>query len=286
MEMQTTKKSSIFKQMSKPKLKILFLHGFMGSALNWGRIRGDLEKSARENGLDISTHAFDLLGHANNHPSKDTLDKYSNFEFPAHEALCDDLLSQITKLGEGPLLPIGHSFGLRPLLHLLKKDPQFFNSIIVEDSSPYLSREACAYLFDILQNTPVPFRTREDAKFFFDSKFGLNSVLSRFLLSNVKGLPEGPYQWRFHKEFLYSLLTESQTLNYWNEWKAFQGELVLIYGENSPLITEAYKLNLIKERMPRSLEVKRVKGAAHWVHSDKPESFVETLMEVLKLLKL
>lgn len=245
--------------------RIVFIHGFMGSALNWGRIRNGIESQ----NSSIKTFAIDLLGHALNHPQSE--EAYTN----AHLALVSDLNRQLSAIQ--PTHVLAHSFGFRPALILSQSNPELIPHLIVEDSSPELSSSAHAYLKDIL-NAPMPFRTREDAKQYFDSKFGTQSVLSRFLLSNIKSTADNQATWRFDRKFLEALLDESLKEPLWDLWRKYSGQSSIIYGTLQGGLDKSIlkKMEAAKPGVT-SYPIK----AGHWVHSDAPDEFIETVLMVL-----
>jgi pimeloyl-ACP methyl ester carboxylesterase len=245
--------------------KIVFLHGFMGSALNWGRIRSLIETYE-----DIESYALDLLGHALNHP-KDAA-AYNN----ANLTMSNDLIEQLDKIK--PTHVVAHSFALRPTLLVGQKRPDLIPHLIVEDSAPELSASAHKFLMDVI-NAPVPFRTREEAKAYFESKYGIQSVLSRFFLSNIRSRPDGLADWRFDKRFLECLINEALKKDLWAEWKSFPNETSLIYGLKSEGMSKDLVLKM--QSLRSSVKTLGIEGAGHWVHSDQAELFVKAIVSLL-----
>lgn len=253
--------------------KLLFVHGFMGSALNWGRIRSQLERRLAQEGHKIETFAFDLLGHASNHPAVAPSD--------AHLALIDDLEQQIDSKIGAPCVALGHSFGLRPLLLLSHRRKDLFEEIIAEDTSPEIGPEAYAFLKEVLNSPPFPFKSREESKSYFDTKYGAESALSRFLQSNIKSKDPETHVWRFDQNFLDKLLEESLKAPLWKEWENFEGKLSLIYGQKSSYADPSLLNTLKDKRKPRELKMLMVENAGHWIHADQPDDFVEKLLLLL-----
>ncbi|MEZ4813669.1 MAG: alpha/beta hydrolase [Bdellovibrionota bacterium] len=250
----------------KQDTRIVFIHGFMGSALNWGRVRGLLEEKVP----GLKSFAIDLLGHALNHP------KSVAAPGQAHAELCKDLKSQLSAIK--PTHVVAHSFGLRPALDLADTNPELIPHLIVEDSSPELSPQAHAFLMSVI-NAPVPFRTREEAKIYFDNKYGAQSALSRFFFSNIRTQEDGLANWRFDKNFLEALLNEAIRRDLWDLWKTLPSKLSLIYGEQSDSFP-AEVINKMKALRP-DMKAYPIAKAGHWVHSDQPLDFVEVLSKII-----
>jgi pimeloyl-ACP methyl ester carboxylesterase len=258
-------------------MNLLFVHGFMGSALNWSSVRYKIENLANQSGFDLKTHAVDLLGHASKRSSRD-LKTYKT----AHEALAHELLLDIKNFA--PIVAVGHSFGLRPLLLIAKNNPGLIPTLIVEDASPELSEESCFFLFNVLNKTPTPFRTRESAREYFNNRY--NPVLARFLLSNIRGFEENSvHDWRFDKTFLEMLLNEARNNPLWDEWQSYSGKTFLITGEKSALFNDPTVLEkMTQNRLPHALPHSQIKNSGHWIHSDQQEDFCKTLFEILTLI--
>ena len=259
-------------------MNLLFVHGFMGSALNWSTVRSKVETLAKESGLQLKTHAVDLLGHSSRRSSK-PLTSFSS----AHEALCEELFEDIK--GLGPVVAVGHSFGLRPLLLLAQKRPDLIPTLIVEDASPELSPQSCSLLLKILQTTPTPFRTRESAREYFDKHYP--PQIARFLLSNIRSLQNPEINdWRFDRPFLEALLQEAQPRPLWDQWQEYPGESFLITGEKSELFAHPSVLETMTEkRFPRKLLHYQIKDSGHWIHADKQEDFCQVLVKILSSIK-
>ncbi len=245
--------------------------------MNWGRIRTLVEKQLTQLGAPIETYALDLLGHANRHSSQ----KEEN----AHLALINDLEKQIQEKSIGPCIALGHSFGLRPLLLLGEKRPELFPYIIAEDTSPTISMTAYTRLKEILNNAPLPFTSRDEAKSFFDAKYGASSALSRFLHSNIKEKSFGQHSWRFDHVFLNQLLDEAVKNPLWNQWSNFKGSISIIYGDKSDLISPSLLAELQTKRPQDHSNVYKVSNAGHWIHADQPEAFVESVVNVIQKIR-
>lgn len=255
-------------------MNLIFVHGFMGSALNWSSVRYKIESLANQSSLELKTHAVDMLGHASKRSSRD-LKSYKT----AHEALAQELLSDIKDFA--PIVAVGHSFGLRPLLLIAKENPELIPNLIVEDASPELSAESCFFLFNVLNKTPTPFRTRESAREYFNNRY--TPQLARFLLSNIKSLEEsGLHDWRFDRTFLEQLLTEAEKNPLWDEWNSYSGNTYLISGEKSALFSDPEVLKkMLQRRLPHKLPHSEIKDSGHWIHSDQQEAFCKALFEIL-----
>ena len=248
-------------------MRVVFIHGFLGSAANWGPILHRLRQDPRSTSWELV--AVDLLGHG----------RRSHTDQPITlKSIVDDLQSQIP---DGPFVGVGHSFGLRPLLKLADRDPGRVHRIVAEDSSPALSRQGAEELTQIFRQTPVPFSSRELARAHLDATWGEGSKMSRFLLSNIREQSAEVHTWRFDAPKLAALLEESIEESLWTEWARYPGRVSMILGGSSSFVTAERLEECLAKRAGKALEVVKIAGAGHWVHSDQPAAFVEQLIGII-----
>jgi esterase len=257
-------------------MNLLFVHGFMGSALNWSTVRAKIENLAKQSNINLRTHAVDLLGHASKR-SNQNLKTFNS----SHEALTHELFLDIKDFC--PSVAVGHSFGIRPLLLLAQQKPELIPVLVIEDASPELSPESCFFLKKIIEETPTPFRTRESAREYFEKNYP--NQVARFLLSNIRSF-ESPdiNDWRFDRPFLLSLLAEAESMPLWKELKEYKGRSFLITGEKSPIFSDPHTLQkIINARLPEKINHYEIKNAGHWIHADRQDEFCKTLLEIVTL---
>lgn len=251
-------------------MRVVFVHGFLGSSLNWGPVINKLRPV-----LDAATEllAVDLLGHG----------ARPKLEGPLNLAsIAQDLLGQIPP---GPFVGVGHSFGLRPLLQIATDHPGRVQAIVVEDSSPVLSSQGYDEIRSIFERIPVPFLTRDEARASLEQHFGDGSRMSRFLLAQIRERSDG-HTWRFDLKGLREVLEEAHRKDMWAEWEAFAGPISMILGE-VPLsfVSDQRLAECIARRAQRPTAAQRIPQSGHWVHADQPVAFVNSLGQILKNLQ-
>lgn len=256
-------------------MKVVFVHGFLGSANNWGPVLAKLRAEPAMSGF--SFQAVELLGHGTRgqveHPQQFSESK---------------ILEQLMKdLGSEPFVGVGHSYGLRPLLLFSKKSSGQMRALIVEDSSPEMSQQGRQTLDKIFSDINVPFESRDAARKALDDCFGRDSVMSRFLLSNIRQRDDGLHDWRFSTIALKRLLEEAQQRSLWDEWRDYPGTIGMILGdEGASYVTRARLDQCIQFRpVGQTLSV-RISGAGHWVHSEQLNQFTAELVKLVKSFKL
>jgi esterase len=253
---------------------LVLVHGFLGSAANWGPIVHRLKQDPEAHKWKIVVP--ELLGHGLR--GRQGVTAGSLFTL---EEMARDLDAQIPP---GPIVALGHSFGLRPLLKLSSMLPDRIKAIIAEDASPVLSDPGYAEIRRIFDEVKVPFASREEAREALDQLFGKGAVLSRFLFSNIRERSQGQHEWRFDRESLTRLLEEARREPLWKEWADFAGPLFLIAGGESSYLNKDRLAECRSQRGQKPFQVIQIPQSGHWVHSEQPDIFVQELSKILKTL--
>jgi pimeloyl-ACP methyl ester carboxylesterase len=254
---------------------LVLLHGFMGSALNWGPILTRLKSRPELAGWNFVCP--DMLGHGGRRGPEAL-----SYETLTHNKLVEDLKLQLP--GEGPLVLLGHSFGLRPLLSLCA-DPEWaprIEALIVEDASPEITGDNAARLHKILEKVPVPFRSRLEAKQKIEELFAGDRRLAAFLFSNIRAQKVDEHDWRFDREGLLSLLKEAENSPLWSEWSKYSGPVYVFRGEHSEHLTLERLEKALAARGSLETHVIQIAQSGHWIHSDQADAFADELVKVLK----
>lgn len=256
------------------KINVVFVHGFLGSSLNWGSVISQLRSQVS---LDqFNFHAVDLLWHSKNNSSY--IPKDGNFI----KELSNNLKQKLEEL-DGPLVLVAHSFGLRPLLEWVGTSFEDRAPVwIVEDSAPALSEHGYGFLNDILCSTPVPFSNRKEAKEYFDSRYPDDKSLSQFLLTNVSDLAPGQWSWKFNLEALRELLQEARSAARWDAWSQFKGRIYLFYGGLSNVLTPSTLKRCVDSRKDAHLETVAFENSKHWLHFEDRDRFVLEIKRIIE----
>jgi esterase len=250
---------------------VVFVHGFMGSALNWGPVLTALRRSDLKDRYKF--HAVDLLGHGGRRSSP-----LGEYETLTLDWVSRDLFEQTKALG--PIVAVGHSFGFRPLLRLSKLHPELISEMIVEDSSPQVDLNNYTFLKSILETTPAFFRSRDEALAFFQEKYP--GKLGAFLLSNIRQDPSdtSKYSWRFDAQGLQEVLDDSFQNPQWTEWENFRGRAYILRGQNSDFLTSERMSEMLSRRSVPTHHTE-IANAGHWIHSDQVDMFAKIMVQIL-----
>ncbi|MDT0274450.1 alpha/beta fold hydrolase [Blastococcus goldschmidtiae] len=253
--------------------RMVFLHGLFGQGKNWTTIAKGLADRHRVTLLDLPNH-----GHS---PWTDRVD---------YVDMADLVAAGLAVHGE-PVTLVGHSMGGKVAMTLALRRPELLHALVVvdiapveyplqggrtddedEEASPFAAFIAAMKAMDL-----SALDSRADADAALRTAVPSRMVRSFLLQSLVRdGLgPDGGWQWRLNLDLLGRDLGELRGFPDPPAGATFDGPVLWIAGANSH-----YVLPRDRERMDElfpSTRLVRVKNAGHWVHSEQPEVFLETL---------
>jgi pimeloyl-ACP methyl ester carboxylesterase len=265
--------------------RVVFLHGLFGQGKNWTTIAKGLVGGAADGHrvtlLDLPNH-----GHS---PWTDRVDYLDMAEMVAAE---------LAGYGE-PVTLVGHSMGGKVAMQVALRRPELLRGLVVVDIAPveYPVRggrtedpdeEAAPFADFIAAMRDLDLeklRTREEADEALREAVPSRMVRSFLLQSLVRegpragGGPGGGWRWRLNLELLERDLGELRGFPEPPPGAAFNGPVLWIAGANSH-----YVLPEDRERMDElfpATRLVRIKDAGHWVHSEQPEVFLETVRRFL-----
>jgi pimeloyl-ACP methyl ester carboxylesterase len=247
------------------KPKLIFLHGLLGNSQNWAPVAKELED-------DFQIVTYDLRGHGRTGKLDDQYDP---------EAFSDDLIAILDELEWDQCFAVGHSLGGRILMVAGSKHPERFSKLVIEDMGPHKTGEASRRTEVMINEVPVPFSNRLEAKNFFEEQFVKKhgKVLSDYLYGNLKRLESGQMTWRFDKKGALKCLEIGHSRDFWSEYEALAIKHLIIRGERSEHLTKTV-VDQMKESNPFASSVE-ISEAGHWVHFDQRALFVKELIRFL-----
>ena len=256
---------------------VVFVHGLFGQGKNWTTIAKGLADRHRVTLLDLPNH-----GHS---PWTERVDYLDMARLVAAELESSD----------EPATLVGHSMGGKVAMQLALRRPELLRALVVvdiapveypvsggrtddpdEEASPFAAFIAAMRAVDLDQ-----LKTRDEADAALREAVPSRMVRSFLLQSLVReGMgADGGWRWRLNLELLGRDLEELRGFPDPPPGATFDAPVLWIAGANSH-----YVLPQDRERMdalfPRTRLV-RIKGAGHWVHSEQPEVFLETLRRFL-----
>lgn len=258
--------------------RVVFVHGLFGQGRNWTTIAKALAADGhRVTLLDLPNH-----GHS---PWTDRVDYVDMAEYVAAE---------LAQLGE-PVTLVGHSMGGKVAMQLALRRPELLRALVVVDIAPTDYPESggrtedpdeeaspfAAFITAMQGMDLEELETREDADQALRAAVPSTMVRSFLLQSLVRdGVGEGDgWRWRLNLETLARDLGELRRFPDPPPGASYEGPVLWIAGANSTYVLEEDRPRM-DELFPTTRLV-RVKNAGHWVHSEQPEVFLETVRRFL-----
>ncbi|MGY1615935.1 alpha/beta fold hydrolase [Geodermatophilus sp. SYSU D00691] len=257
--------------------RVVFVHGLFGQGRNWTTIAKGLADRHRVTLLDLPNH-----GHS---PWTDTVD---------YVDMAGLVAAELESHGE-PVTLVGHSMGGKVAMTLALRRPELLRALVVvdvapveypvsggrtddpdEEASPFADYIAAMKALDL-----GSLQRREEADAALQDVVPSRMVRSFLLQSLVReGLgADGGWRWRLNLDLLERDLELLRGFPEPPAGATYDGPVLWIAGANSH-----YVLPQDRDRMDElfpATRLVRIKNAGHWVHSEQPEIFLETLRRFL-----
>ena len=239
---------------------IMIVHGLFGSGKNWRTISKALANHGR----------FVIVVDMRNHGASFWSDDHS------YELMAADLI-QVADIFGGCVDIIGHSMGGKAAMSLTLMSSEYVSKLIVVDISPV------RYLHTQLKNLQAMaeldlkgIKSRKDA----ENKLGkaISNLSERqFLLQNLNFKDVSNLKWNINLESLKQNLSNIMDFPDFNQFNS--QPTLFIKGALSHYILEEH-LAVIETFFP-NYELITVQGAGHWVHVEKKEEFIDSILRFL-----
>jgi pimeloyl-ACP methyl ester carboxylesterase len=257
---------------------VVFVHGLFGQGKNWTTIAKGLSDRHRVTLLDLPNH-----GHS---PWTDRVDYLDMAELVAAE---------LRTLGE-PATLVGHSMGGKVAMQLALRHPELLRALVVVDVAPSdypefggrtddPDEEATPFAGFIAAMRDLDLdrlQSRDDADTALRTAVPSRMVRSFLLQSLVRDAAEG-WRWRLNLAALDRDLRHLRAFPEPPPGATFDGPVLWIAGANSTYVLPEDRARM-DELFP-STRLVRIKNAGHWVHSEQPEVFLETLRRFLDVVE-
>ena len=259
--------------------RVVFVHGLFGQGRNWTTIARKLaEDGRRVTLLDLPNH-----GHS---PWTERVDYVDMAELVAAELRSSD----------EPVTLVGHSMGGKVSLQLALRHPELLRALVVvdiapveypvsggrtddpdEEASPFAAYIAAMRALDL-----GALQTREDADTALRTAVPSTMVRSFLLQSLVReGVgADGGWRWRLNLDLLERDLGELRGFPEPPPGARYDGPVLWIAGANSTYVLPEDRARM--EELCPNTRLVRIKNAGHWVHSEQPEVFLETIRRFLE----
>ena len=240
---------------------LIILHGLFGQSDNLAGV-------ARLLGNNFSVYCIDQRNHGQSGHAH---------EF-TYDAMVGDLVETLDDLRLNKVHLLGHSMGGKTAMFFARKYPERLHSLTVVDIGPrYYAPHHGEIIAGIQVLKPGELTSRQEAEELL--AYSIKDASTRqFLLKNLVRGDDGRFFWRFNLD---AIAENSE-----NVGEALPGGALniptLFYrgGNSSYIIPEEY--DTILQQFPEAVFA-TMQDAGHWLHAEKPQEFVDTIMDFLSI---
>jgi pimeloyl-ACP methyl ester carboxylesterase len=255
--------------------RVVFVHGLFGQGRNWTTIAKGLADRHRVTLIDLPDH-----GHS---PWTDRVD---------YGDMAERLAAELAAFGE-PVTLVGHSMGGKVAMQLALRRPELLRALVVVDiapveyplaggrtDDPHEEQSPFAAYIQAMQAIDLSrLASRQEAD---DALHDVvpSRMVRGFLLQNLEREGTAGWRWRLNLDVLCRDLDRLRGFPEPPSGARYDGPVLWIAGANSH-----YVLDRDRDRMQQlfpSTRLVRIKNAGHWVHSEQPEIFLETMKRFLR----
>ncbi len=250
-----------YKKFGESGPNIIILHGLLGSLDNWQTIAKKLSEQ-------FIVYTVDQRNHGRS-PHSDEID---------YQLLSDDIVWFCAQHAIQQAILIGHSMGGKVSMLFALQHPELVEKLIVVDIAPVYYEGGHEEILFAMAEAPLQnYTKREEVDKFLERRIS-NFGVRQFVLKNLSRDESGAFVWKCNLE---ALVKNYRALMEFTETeKTYQGETHFIRGEQSGYISKE-NWEACKKYFPNA-DLMTIHYAGHWVHADNPESFLETLLTLLK----
>ena len=243
--------------------RVVLLHGLLGQGRNLATAAAGLAaRGYRVTSLDLPDHGRSpWTGH---------------LDYPSLAAAVARELEDLA-----PVVLLGHSLGGKTAMQVALRRPELLSGLVVVDIAPvpYVGGESehvtHLRVMRDLDLSALASRAQADAAVAEEVD---DERVRGFLLQNLSREGDG-WRWRANLDLLARDLPAVADFPVPEGTPPYEGAVLWVAGGDSAYVTDAYRPRMA-ELFPRARLV-RFKGVGHWVHSEVPELFVETVARFL-----
>lgn len=235
---------------------LIILHGLFGSSDNW-------QTQAKRFAEYFRVILVDLRNHGHSDWNEDS----------SYEAMANDVIALINDLQLEKTILLGHSMGGKVAMHVAQKQSEILAKLIVVDMGIKQYPPHHQHILEGIHSVQlegVTSRSEADKQL---SNYIDSEGVKQFLLKNLYWREKGNLAWRMNVNVLENSMSE--ILSAMPEKEVFL-PTAFIRGELSNYILDE-DIPEIENLFPDSQYI-TISEAGHWVHAEKPEEFVDAVL--------
>lgn len=236
---------------------VAFCHGLFGQGKNWTTLGKRIAEDHRVVLVDMPNHGRSDATH--------------DFDYAEH---ADIVTAHLRGISDEPWRLIGHSMGGKVVMGIALRHPEMVDRLVVVDMSPVnyeRSQEIHGYALAMRDLDLSTVESRGHADQLLSDAVPSRTIRS-FLLQNLRR-SHGKWVWQLNIDLLADRLDH---LSGWpDSTKVYEGPTLWIAGSKSGYIKPEYADDM-RKHFPATRLV-TIKNAGHWVHSEQPQVFGDTL---------
>lgn len=245
--------------------RLVFLHGLFGRGRNFTTIAKGLQPDYRSLLVDLPNHGRS--------PWTEDFDYIETAD-----AVAEEISSGIA--AQGPVDVLGHSMGGKVAMILALRHPDLVDRLVVEDVAPVSAdrtQSEFEHLLDSLAELDLErMERRSDADAQLAERVHSEQVRG-FLLQNLR-FSQHQFSWQPNLQLLRRELPAIAGFPDLSG-HTFTGPVLWVAGERSAYVRDETTPTM-RALFPKVHKI-TVRGASHWVHSDRPAEFIEVLRAFL-----
>ncbi|PIE43517.1 MAG: alpha/beta hydrolase [Gammaproteobacteria bacterium] len=236
------------------------LHGLFGSWENLGSV-------ARALSREYPVHALDLRNHGRS-PHTETMN---------YTVMAEDVLAYTRRSGLQRFHLLGHSMGGKVAMQSALLEPGCVASLMVADITPAAYAPGHQSILAGLHSLPLEkLASRSDADNHLKA-YVPELAVRQFLLKNLVKNDVARFAWRMNLDAIQRHYPEM--IRSLSSTEPFNGPVLFIKGGESDYIQECHQAQ-VRQLFP-SAELRVIPKAGHWLHAEKPESFIQVCKRFL-----
>ena len=251
---------------------LIILHGLYGSSDNWVTI-------ARRISEYFTVYLPDLRNHGQS-PWSDIND---------YDSMSMDLFELVSELRLKKFFLAGHSMGGKTAVNFTLKWPEMIQGLLIADISPFSNEISKIAAFNEHKSVLTAITSTDISK--SSSRIDIDRLLEEKIPSEkVRGLIMKNLQRDRDNKFLWKLNARSLLDNLnkivgglpllSEDYQQITGfPVIFLKGENSDYILKEDNDKIL--RLFPGAEIKKIKDAGHWLHTDNPDSVTDSFINLL-----